>query len=288
MAENGELGCRVLTFVKGQNYEWLEGGVLPAGGEFQQTIGVKFYADGALGSRGAALLEPYSDSSDSNGLLLLSHEELFERCVKAVEQGFNIATHAIGDAANRLVIDVYEQLRKEKYANENALLRIEHTQILHPDDIERLNKNNIIASVQSSHCISDAPMAEKRLGKRCAYSYPWKSLLQNNIHICGGSDFPIESHNPLIGIDAFCRRIPFHSSSPWFANERITREQAIKAYTTNAHLAGDVSYRRGRIETGYDADFVILDKNVLTCSDKEILSVKIVATYSGGVLRYEQ
>lgn len=287
MAERGDLSCRVQSWVRGQNKEWLEQGVLPAVGEFQQTVGVKFYADGALGSRGAALLEPYSDMRSTMGLFLLGADELYERCVLAIEQGFHIATHAIGDAANRMVLNVYQRLREKSIADEHTLLRIEHSQIVHPSDRVRFGKYRITAPVQPVHCISDAPMAEKRLGERCSYGYPWRSLLEEDVMVAGGSDFPIESHNPLTGIDAFCRRLPLGASEAWYPQEILTREEALTAYTLWAHKAADQQYRRGSLASGKDADIVIVDRNLATCPDEEILQTTIVATYSAGVLRYE-
>lgn len=287
MAEQGLLPCRVQTWVRGQHNEWQTYGTLPAVGEFQQTIGVKFYSDGALGSRGALLLEDYSDDPGNKGLALITHQDLYTKCKDAIETGFHVCTHAIGDAANRMVIDVYEQLRSEGIATDDVLLRIEHTQILHPDDVQRLQQNNLIASVQPIHCSSDAYMAEKRLSERCAYAYPWQTLLNHNIAICAGSDFPIESHNPLLGIYCFCTRYPFHSVTSWYPNEVITREHALSAYTTWAHRAADMNYKRGMLQSGYDADLVVWDRDLITCSIEELVQAKVLATFTAGRCVYK-
>ncbi len=286
MAERGELRTRVQTWVSGQNDEWMDAGVLPALGEFQTTLGVKFFADGALGSRGAALLEPYEDATDTTGLFLLSRDDFYRKARRACEQGFHVATHAIGDAANRMVIDVYEQLRKEGSAGESTVLRVEHTQIIHPADVPRMAANNLWASVQSIHCTSDARMAEKRLGERCTRGYPWRSLLDAGVRMCGGSDFPIESHDPLLGIDAFCRRVPAGSTDAWYGNERISREESLLAYTSWAHESADVAYRRGDIREGFDADLTIVDRDVSSCPAEELADVKVLATYCGGRRMY--
>jgi predicted amidohydrolase YtcJ len=290
MAERGELRTRIQTWVSGQNDEWLDAGVLPAIGEFQTTLGVKFFADGALGSRGAALLQPYADAHDSTGLFLLSYDDLYSKARRACEQGFHVATHAIGDAANRMVIDVYEKLRREGIADASTILRIEHTQIIQPSDIPRMAEHSMWASVQPIHCTSDAFMAEKRLGDRCVNGYPWRSLISAGVRMCAGSDFPIESHDPLLGIDAFCERVPGNTGSigtaAWYGNERISRQEALRAYTLWAHESADVGYRRGELRPGADADFTVVDRNIETCTAEELMNVKVLATYCAGRRMY--
>jgi predicted amidohydrolase YtcJ len=130
-------------------------------------------------------------------------------------------------------------------------------------------------------------MAEERLGERCEYAYPWRTLRNTGITFGGGSDFPIELHDPLTGIDAFCRRLPFGSETPWYPNERITRQEALWAYTAWAHECSEMDYRRGYLQTGFDADIVLHDVNLLTCADEEILQANVIATYTAGALRYK-
>jgi predicted amidohydrolase YtcJ len=288
MAESGTLPIRVQSYVRAQNNEWLSYGCLPAIGEFMRITGLKFFADGALGSRGAALLEPYSDAPNTKGLFLINHNDLFEKAKLGLENGWSIATHAIGDAANRMVLDVYQQLRMEGHADEDALLRIEHAQIVHPSDRERFRKYNVIAAVQPVHCISDAAtMAMARLGaERSAYAYPWRSLRHYGLGLAGGSDFPIESGNPLLGIDAYCRRIPFNSSEPWFGDEKLTRQEALLSYTLWAHEASGMGYRRGILKPKYDADFTIMNRDIGSCPAEEISNTRIMATYTAGIRRY--
>jgi len=288
LAERAELPIRVQSYVKAQANEWMKEGLLPAIGEFFRICGLKFFADGALGSRGAALLEPYSDAPETKGLFLLSERDLYRKAKAGIEFQWDIATHAIGDAANRMVLNVYERLRKEKIAHSETILRIEHAQIVYPDDLHRFAEHQIIAAVQPIHCISDAPMARARLGKRCEYSYPWRSLRNNGIAISAGTDFPIESANPLLGIDAYLRRVPFGEKKSWFANECITRQEALFSYTLWAHEASAMSYRRGIIQPKFDADIVIHNKNLVTCPSDEILSTSVIAAYTAGTLRYKQ
>ncbi len=286
-AEKGRLPVRVQSYVRGQGSEWLHERLLPAGGEFLRVYAVKFYADGALGSRGAHLLDDYSDEPGSRGLSLQSKAELRRKVKSALEFGWNVATHAIGDAANREVLDIYEMMRREGIADQQVLLRIEHAQIVHPDDQQRFGRWNITPAVQPIHCTSDAAMAEQRLGAtRCRYAYPWRSLRNNGAILAGGSDAPIESPDPLSGIEAFCRRIPMDREQPWYPEECITREEALMAYTTWAHEAADVAYRRGRLKAKLDADFVVLDRNLLTCAESDISTTKVLATVTGGKIRY--
>lgn len=285
MAEAGTLPIRVISYVSAQNDEWDTENLLPAVGEFLQVAGIKFYADGALGSRGAAVLEQYSDAQ-THGLFLIDAETLYQKAKSGLDSGWQIATHAIGDAANRMVLDVYEQLRNEGYKKEDYILRIEHAQIVHPSDYARFNSLGVFAAVQPIHCISDATMAEQRLAERCSYSYPYNSLLKNGTIIGGGSDFPIESGNSIVGLDAFIRRIPFNGTDSWQSHEKISRREALRAYTTHAHYLSGNEYRRGLLDTKFDADFTVLDTNILECAEETIADAQILATYTAGVRRF--
>lgn len=288
MAEKGSLPIRVQSYISGQNDEWLDERLLPAGGEFLRVYGVKLYTDGALGSRGALLLEPYSDAPTTHGLALLDEQELENKVRTILEFGWNVAVHAIGDAANRMILDVYGRMRTEHIADDDTLLRVEHAQVVHPDDQRKFAQYSVIPAVQPIHCTSDAPMAEQRLGARCSYAYPWRSLRNSGAILPGGSDFPIESGDPLLGIDAFCRRVPFGRTTAWNPSECLTRDEALDAYTVWAHEAADVAYRRGKIKPKFDADIVVLDNNLLMCPDESIASTQVLATYTAGVRRYHK
>jgi predicted amidohydrolase YtcJ len=285
LAEQGKLPCRILSWVRGQHFEWHSAGVLPTTGEFHRVVGVKLFADGALGSRGAALLEPYTDDPSTCGILLLTVEEITERIERALDDGFSsIAVHAIGDRAARVVLDAFEQIQQRYVALDNVRLRIEHSQVVHPDDLPRYVHTGAIASVQPIHCTSDAAMAERRLGDRIASAYRWRSFVQHGVLLCAGSDFPVESHNPLCGIDAFCRRIPPGRDHPWNPDECLSSTEALEAYTINAHRAADMSYRRGWLAVGMDADITIVDRNIEVCPAEEILQARTLATVVGGTL----
>jgi predicted amidohydrolase YtcJ len=216
LSEAEKLNIRIFSFVKAQDDEYIKYKIKPYCSDFFSIVGIKLYVDGALGSRGAALLAPYSDEPRNKGLLLLKEKELYEKIDKAIGHDLQVAVHAIGDRANRTVLKTFNKILEKHYEKHNLYFRIEHAQIIHPDDFCYLSDGRIICSVQPIHCISDSEMAIKRLGQRCKYAYLWKSLLNQNINILGGSDFPIESHNPILGIDAFVNRIENNTISIWY------------------------------------------------------------------------
>jgi len=287
LAESGKMPVRVQSFVSGQHDEWNDAGMLPAGGELQQPAGVKLYSDGALGSRGAALLAPYHDAPNASGELLLNHEQIIRAARLAIDAGWwCLATHAIGDAAVREVLDAYEVIRSWPDAAD-LVLRIEHAQHVASDDVARFAQLNVFACVQPMHCIDDATMAEKRLGvDRLNDAYRWRSLLDAGVRIGGGSDAPIASCSVLDGLAALVNRVPKGARQSWQQQECITVEEAIACYTTVAHASADLDYRRGSLEVGYDADLVILDRDPLTTPPSEISRIKVLATFMAGQRRY--
>jgi hypothetical protein len=287
LAENGTLPVRVQSFVRAQHDEWITLGQLPAGGEFHRLVGVKLFADGALGSRGALLRAPYHDDPSTSGLELLTVDQLVKACRAAIDAGWPcIAVHAIGDAAVRNVLDAYATVRSWS-DGADMILRIEHAQHVAPDDVVRMADLRVFACVQPSHCMSDAVMAEHRLGAdRLPWSYRWRSLIDAGITVTGGSDFPIEDPDVLFGLASFVHRTPPGMSAPWMPDERISIDEALAAYTINAHRAADVDYRRGRIDVGMDADVVIIDRDITACSAEELQQAHIMATFTAGRRRY--
>ncbi len=282
-----QLPIRVTSYVTGQTDEYLKANINPFESEMLRIAGVKFYADGAIGSRGAAMLEPYSDSK-TKGILFLKSIEFKKKMRVAIKKGFQIATHAIGDAANRLVLQTYEKLREEGFSPKENLFRIEHAQIVHPNDIEKFAKLSVFAAVQPIHFLSDAKMMINRIGIRANYAYPWKSLIQQNAILAGGSDFPIESQNPFLGIDGFINRIPFEEENSWFSEERISIDDALDAYTINAHKASNIAHKRGSIEVGKDADFTIIDNDFKDKKQSSIINTKVIATIVNGKVVFER
>ncbi len=256
-AERGALGLRCQVFLSGLEDRWRAFADPATLAPHLHSVGVKYFADGALGSRGALLLQPYSDAPETSGLQLLSADELESLAAPAIERGFAVATHAIGDGANRIVLDAYARLRA-RYPS--ALLRVEHAQIVHPEDLPRFAAIGAIPTMQSTHCTGDAAMAESRLGaERCAYAYGWRSLREQGVPLLGGSDFPIESADPLAGLRAYHFREPVPGNGAWHGQQAISRQDAVHAYTAWAPLGIPARPCRGRLEAGYDADLVVLD-----------------------------
>lgn len=287
LALEGALPIRVQSFVQAQHSEWDRDGILPAGGELHRIIGVKYYADGALGSRGAWLLSPYADAPGSDGIRLMDKETLLNNIRLAVDAGWtSVAVHAIGCAANRLVLDAYAEVRQWPDGRD-LLLRIEHAQHVHPDDVSRFAELSVFACIQPSHCISDAVMAEHRLDSaRLPWAYRWNSLISNGVKIGAGSDFPIEPPSPLQGIHAFVNRVPSGKNSSWNSEERLTVAEALHAFTAGAHATADMDYRRGQIEVGFDADIVVLNADLMKCDIEGIDDIQVMATFVAGRLRY--
>ncbi|MBM2813517.1 MAG: Amidohydro 3 protein [Ignavibacteria bacterium] len=278
------LPIKIHSYLRGQNDEWLAKGLSPYRGEYFSIDGVKFYADGALGSWGAALLKPYTDKPESTGLMLINKIDLYSKAEKALNMGFGIATHAIGDAACRMVIDEYSKLRKAGFRSDEHQLRLEHMQMVHEDDLKKMCENDIIASVQPIHCCSDASgLVAKRLGdKRNSILYPWKSVLDFGGKLIAGSDFPIESHNPLTGINSFINRIPFNQSLPFEFQEAISLSQTFDAYCETPRQNSLTDKSSAEISLGVSADFVVLKSNIFNFNNSIIPTDLVAATYCNG------
>ncbi len=245
---------------------------------------VKLAVDGALGSRGAALLAPYADAPGESGLPQYTLETFLERARPLHAAGFQLATHCIGDAANRLVLDAYQQLAKET-PRPNARHRIEHAQVLAPEDIRRVAALGVLPSMQPTHCTSDMPWAPDRLGPaRIAGAYAWRSLRQTGVILPGGSDAPVESIEPLLGVYAAITRQDRHGFPPqgWAADQCLTRSEALRAFTSWAAVASFTEHDLGTLETGKRADFVVLDRDVLHVPAAEILATRVLLTVVGG------
>ena len=246
--------------------------------------GVKLYADGALGSRGAALLAPYSDAPQNSGLLVSAPAHIQAVTTEALRHGFQVATHAIGDRGNEVVLDAYEAALKA-VPTPDARLRIEHAQVIAPTDIPRFHALGVIPSMQASHQTSDMYWAEKRLGpQRVRGAYAWRSLLNTGVIIPNGSDFPVERVNPLISFHSAVTRQDAENQPPggWYPNERMTREEALKAMTLWPAMAQFQEKELGSLAPGKRADFVLLDQDIMTVAPERILDTKVVSTWLGG------
>ena len=251
--------------------------------------GIKFYADGALGSRGAFLKQPYSDKPDSRGLQFHSDAELASLTETAASHGFQIASHAIGDAANAQVIDAYEKL-SGKYGK-NRRWRVEHFQIVDPADIPRIAPAGIIASMQPTHQTSDRLMAEKRLGpKRLAGAYAWQTVLKSGAKLAFGSDFPVESPNPFPGLSAAVSRQDINGQPPggWFPSQRLSFPQALHAFTRGAAFAGFAEDRIGALEPGKWADFILVDRDPTKVDAQALGRTQVLETWIAGKKAWQQ
>ncbi len=253
----------------------------------QRTIKVIF--DGALGSRGAALLAPYADKPDTSGYLTQKPEELRTMFEEALRRGIQVETHAIGDRANRTILDLYEQAFKAVPAAQRKIAeprwRVEHAQILSSQDLPRFAKLHVIASMQPSHAISDLFFAPARLGmERLAGAYAWNSLLKTGAVVCGGSDAPVERGEPMIEFYAAVSRksIRGEQRENWHPEQAVTREQALKMFTINAAYAAFEESDRGSIESGKLADFTVLSGDIMKIPEPEILKTRCTMTVIGG------
>jgi predicted amidohydrolase YtcJ len=252
-------------------------------GDRLRAVGVKLFADGALGSRGAWLKQPYSDKPDSRGLQFHSDAELLALADHAAAAGFQIATHAIGDAANAQIISTYEKL-SQKYGKDRRW-RIEHFQIVDPADIPRLAPAGIIASMQPTHQTSDRLMAEARLGpNRLAGAYAWQSVLKSGAGLAFGTDFPVESPNPFPGLSAAISRQDLNGQPPggWIPSERLTLGQALHEYTRGAAYAGFAEDKIGALEPGKWADFIIIDRDPTKVDPQSLAKTQVLETWVGG------
>jgi predicted amidohydrolase YtcJ len=281
----GRLPLRVYAMAAGQGeerHEYLKMG--PWDGRMLTLRAVKFLADGALGSRGAALHEDYSDEAGQTGLLLMSPEELESRARAFMSRGFQVCIHAIGDRANTLVVDVLT--RGAEATGTRALRhRVEHAQILRREDIRRLGAAGLVASVQPTHATSDMRWAEARLGaERLRGSYAWRSLKEAGACLALGSDFPIENPDVLAGLYAARTRQDAGGwpEGGWYPEERLTGEEALEGFTVGPAWASFAEARRGRLVAGLDADFVALSVDPVEDAAKALVDAKVLRTVVAG------
>jgi predicted amidohydrolase YtcJ len=250
--------------------------------------GVKFFVDGALGSRGARLLAPYSDDPDNSGLWVMQPGELQRAVEAATEAGWQSAIHAIGDAGVRATLDAYQAVSQAQ-PHEDLRLRVEHSQVVSLEDIPRFAKLGVIASMQPTHATSDMPWAEARLGaERVKGAYAWRSLLDTGAHVAFGSDFPVEEVPPLGGLYAAVTRQDAKGQPPggWTPGERITLDEAVRAFTLEAAYAAFADKHRGQIKPGMLADLTVYDRAL--APDRSLLETTVDFTIVGGKIVHER
>jgi predicted amidohydrolase YtcJ len=292
MGDKGALRVRIMSYGSGVDTALQVGGTGPTPwlyGDRLRMGGVKLYADGALGSRGAWLKAPYSDAPGQSGAGFMSDDVIRNLMSRAAMDGYQVAVHAIGDKANAQVLGAIEELG-ETYKGDRRW-RIEHAQIVDPVDLPRFGRNGIVASMQPTHQTSDRTMAEARLGQaRLAGAYAWATMLRNGAALAFGSDFPVERPDPWAGwAAAFTRQDadgqPFGG---WRPEEAVSREQAWWAFTGGAAYAGFAEDRFGQLAPGQRADFIIVDRDPLLSSPSELRATKVEETWVGGQKEFER
>src|SRR3989442_11889767 len=294
----GKLKLRIYKAVYGPGPEaqrlLSEGPIIEAYGNRFNLRTIKVVSDGALGSRGAALLEPYSDSPDSKGFLRVKEEDLLPMLENALRKGIQVETHAIGDYANRFILDEYEKALNSVPKSQRKIAeprwRDEHTQIVNPADIPRFAKLGIIPSMQPSHAIGDLHFAPSRLGmERLKGAYAWNSLLKTCVIIPGGSDAPVERGEPMIEFYAAVARkdIRGYSGEGWHPEEKGTREQGLKMFTIWPAYAAFEENLRCSIEVGKLADLTVLSADIMKIPEMEIIRTHGLMTVLGGEIVFE-
>jgi len=290
----GKLKVRVYAMLSHESAkEHLPGGVKYQGDYFDLRS-IKLYADGAMGSRGAWLIEPYTDrptTADGEprvGLAVNEPDEIERMAALAHESGWQVCTHAIGDRANREVLDRYERVLGTS-GTDAARWRIEHVQMLHPDDLDRFSALGVIASVQPRHCATDQRWVEARIGpERAQGAYAWASLVRRGARIALGSDFPVEPASPFLGFHAaVTREMPGAARGEgWNAHEALTRDEALRGFTIDAAYAEFAEHERGSIEPGKLADFIVIDRDIMTIPAEQIPATRVLRTVVGGETVY--
>jgi predicted amidohydrolase YtcJ len=291
MAAAGELPLRLWIMLSEDNQslaERLPGFKIYRAGDGYLTVGgIKRWIDGALGSHGAWLLEPYTDLPESTGLNIVTPDELRESARLAAEYGLQLCSHAIGDRANRVTLDVYQETIESLPNGRELRWRVEHAQHLHPDDIPRFQELGVVAAMQPIHCTSDGPWVPQRLGMVRAKNgaYVWRSLLDSGAVIAGGTDAPVESVDPIPDYHAaVTRQLP--DGSFFFPEQVMTREEALRSRTLDAAYAAFEEDIKGSLEIEKLADVTVLSKDILVISTDQIPDTRVLYTIVGGEVRY--
>ena len=292
LASRGDLDVRLWVMLNESPERLSEGledfPIMDVGNHYLTCRAIKAYLDGALGSFGAWLLKPYRDKPGFTGQNVTEIEELEEIARLAMAHNMQLCVHAIGDRANRELLDLYSRVFEENPGNADLRWRVEHAQHLDTADIPRFKEMEVIASMQGIHCTSDAPFVVRRLGKERAQfgAYPWRSLLDAGVHIANGTDTPVEDVDPLPCLYASVTRRRTDGSEAFFPEQRMSRQEALYSYTSgNAHAAFEAE-QKGSLAAGKLADLVILDTDLSTCPDEDILSATVLHTIVGGEFKY--
>ncbi|MGB7296538.1 MAG: amidohydrolase [Candidatus Aminicenantales bacterium] len=293
LAEKGQLGIRIYAMIEEGN-DRLEEGLsryrIEGAGQNHLTVrSIKRFMDGALGAHGAWLLEPYSDLPASTGLNTTPPEEIRETARLAIENGFQLCTHAIGDRANREILEIYEEAFSAHPEKKDLRWRVEHAQHLNSADIPRFGRLGIIPSMQGIHCISDGPWVVKKLGETRARegAYVWRSLLEGSAVICNGTDAPVEDVDPIPSFYATVSR-KTKDGTAFFPQQRLSREEALRTYTLNGAYAAFQEDLLGSLRPGKLADITVLSQDIMTVPEDEILKTEVVLTIVGGRVLFQE
>jgi predicted amidohydrolase YtcJ len=292
--QNGELGLRVVKNIPVALLEEAVGVGLRSGfgNDWLRIGGIKIFADGALGPKTAAMVEPYEGEPNNRGIVVVDKEEMLQYALRASTAGLSVTVHAIGDRANHDVLDVYEAVRQQEQEQPPAQPlrhRIEHVQILHPSDLARLAQLNVIASMQPTHATSDMEMADRYWGERTRYSYAWRTMLDTGALLVFGSDAPIEAIDPLPGLHAAVTRRRadgFPGPDGWHPEQRLTMPEAVRAFTLAAAETSGQTARQGSISPGKLADLTVFSRDIFTIPPDELLDVEIEGTMVNGRFRH--
>jgi predicted amidohydrolase YtcJ len=293
IAEGGGLGIRLWVMVRDEPAALAEklaaARVVGAGGQRFTVRAIKHTLDGALGSRGAWLLEPYSDQPDTTGLMTTPLTVIEQTARLALQHGYQLCVHAIGDRANREALDLYERAFRTRGGGQDLRWRIEHAQHLHPDDIPRFARLGVIAAMQGVHATSDGPWVPRRLGEQRTRegAYVWQKLLRSGAVIANGTDTPVEDVNPIASFYAsVTRRLP--DGRVFYPEERMTREQALRSYTLDAAYAAFEEDSKGSLQAGKLADVTVLSRDIMTVPEDEIRGAEVSYTILGGQVAYKR
>jgi predicted amidohydrolase YtcJ len=288
-ADEHKLTARIDAMIGGTDADFdalaKDGPLIGHGGDFLSLRAVKLYADGALGSRGAALLAPYADDPGNRGLLFHAQDELTAMIAKALGRGYQVCIHAIGDRGNREALDGFAAAYRQVAGGADLRNRIEHAQVVALDDIPRFATLKVIASMQPTHATSDMNMAESRIGPgRLKGAYAWRTFLGQGTVIAGGSDFPVESPNPFFGLHAAVTRQD-HRNRPvggWHPEQKLTLPEAFRAFTLDAAFAAHHDKTLGTLVPGKWADFILIDRDIFAVRPEKIGSTRVLQTWVGG------
>ena len=292
LIDQGRFDFRIYAMISGEGEaaeEYLKKGPTIGYGNNRLTArSFKLFADGALGSRGAAFFQPYNDDPGNYGLITFEPEKVYMLIVRALKAGFQVNTHCIGIKGNSLFLDLYQKALKEVPTKDHRF-RIEHAQVVKPSDFRRYARLGVIASMQPTHCTSDMYWAEDRVGpERVKGAYAWKSFLNSGVKIAGGSDAPVESENPFFGIYAAATRQDQKGwpKGGWYPEQKLTREEALRIFTIDAAYAAFEEDIKGSLKEGKLADMVIIREDIMTVPADKIYKIKPVMTILGGKIVY--